>query len=69
MHRLHNTLFAISLALLSSMAFANNAEHQVDKLLARGEMPEGVVFEIVSGDSSALRWALPRTKQLIDKLR
>jgi intracellular sulfur oxidation DsrE/DsrF family protein len=32
-------------------------------------MPEGVVFEIVSGDSSALRWALPRTKQLIDKLR
>ncbi len=45
------------------------AESAIDKLLARDAPPEGVVFEIVTGDEDGLEWALPRVKRAIERLR
>lgn len=41
----------------------------VDELLARPEAPHGVIFEIVDGDSEALRERLPAVRAAIERLR
>jgi intracellular sulfur oxidation DsrE/DsrF family protein len=45
------------------------ADVELDEILQRNEAPEGVVFEIVSGDSDHLRWAIPTVQQYIRQLR
>ena len=67
-HSLNIILF-LSLAFFSTIVSAASYDKHINAILSASEMPEGVVFEIVSGDSSALNWALPATKQAIDKLR
>ena len=42
---------------------------QVDAILARDEAPAGVVFEVSTTDSNALRWALPQVKRQAARLR
>jgi len=60
-------LFIFSLLVLFSVnAGAANHQQQIDSIISAKDRPEGVVFEIVSGDSAA---ALPETKKAIDQLR
>ena len=39
------------------------------QLLNQKEVPEGVVFEIITADDNGLEWAIPRTRQYITQLR
>jgi len=41
----------------------------VQTIIDNGEAPEGVVFEIVSGDKHYLDWALPEAKRVSSQLR
>ncbi len=61
------TLALPGLLLLPLLALAG--EIDIDRLLNARTPPEGVVFEIVTGDEDALEWALPRVKHAIDRLR
>ena len=64
------TFFTIGLfTLFSSLSLASSYGEQVDAIISKGTAPEGVVFEIVSGDPEGLRWALPEAKESIEKLR
>ena len=62
------TIFSL-LIIFSTAISAANHQQQIDSIISAKEKPEGVVFEIVSGDSAALSWALPETKKAIEKLR
>ncbi|OOZ34504.1 hypothetical protein BOW51_12085 [Solemya velesiana gill symbiont] len=42
---------------------------QVDKIIAAPEPPEGIVFEVVSGDDDALDRLLPQIQKDIQRLR
>ena len=46
-----------------------SASDEVQALIDRAEAPEGVVFEIVSGQSRYLDWALPEAARLSMRLR
>jgi intracellular sulfur oxidation DsrE/DsrF family protein len=48
---------------------ANNYLNSVQSIIDSGEAPEGVVFEIVSGNKHYLDWALPEAKRLSEQLR
>lgn len=50
----------------AGIAQANEA---VEKLLAQAEPPQGVVFEIVEDDESALEDLLPRVRSAINNIR
>ncbi len=50
----------------AGIAQANDA---VENLLAQAEPPQGVVFEIVEADESALEELLPRVRDAIEKVR
>lgn len=46
------------------------ADHPlITKLLAQDQPPPGVVFEIVTGDPQALRWAVPQVADYARRLR
>ena len=60
-----STLFS----LITITAFAGNVSSQIDDILKMEQEPEGVVFEIVTGKDDGLEWALPMTKNYIDKLK
>jgi intracellular sulfur oxidation DsrE/DsrF family protein len=59
-------LAGIILALLSSPAMANP---QVDRLLQNEAAPDGIVFEIASGDPGFLDIAIPRIQDYSNRLR
>lgn len=60
-------VFCIAL-LLSATAHA--ADHPaITGLLAQEQAPPGVVFEIVTGDPQALRWAVPQVADYAKRLR
>jgi len=46
-----------------------SANSDVDNLLAQSTTPDGVVFEIVESDKSALEYLLPRVREAIIKIR
>jgi len=46
-----------------------NSDQAVEQLLQLNEAPDGVVFEIVTGDPEGLQWALPLTRSYIEKIR
>lgn len=49
---------------------AHAADHPLmTKLLAQDKAPPGVVFEIVTGDPQALRWAVPQVADYAKRLR
>ena len=46
-----------------------SANSDLDNLLAQSTTPDGVVFEIVESDKSALEYLLPRVREAIIKIR
>ncbi len=46
-----------------------SANSDLDNLLAQSTTPDGVVFEIVQSDKSALEYLLPRVREAISKIR
>ena len=66
-------LLTISLFLsnlfLSQASYASDPNEQVEEILSLKEAPAGIVFEIVTGESNSLEWALPETKNYIKELR
>ena len=46
-----------------------SANSDIDNLLARPAAPDGVVFEIVESDKSALEYLLPRVREAITRIR
>ena len=63
----------ISLILLSlffaQATHAKDTHEQVEEILSLKEAPAGIVFEIVTGESNSLEWALPETQSYIKELR
>ncbi len=57
------------LLLLCVTLLQAQVESPISQLLKNQQPPEGVVFEIVTGDEGALEWAIPRTQQYIQQLR
>jgi len=49
--------------------FAADANKQIEQILSLKKVPEGIVFEIVTGADNSLEWALPKTYRFIKKLR
>lgn len=63
-------LVSIIVSLLSLyQAIYADTNASLNQLLNQKEAPEGVVFEIVTGDDDALEWAIPRTREYIRQLR
>ncbi|MDH5631592.1 MAG: DsrE family protein [Gammaproteobacteria bacterium] len=62
------TLITVLAVLLFPLAAAAGFRAELEQLLG-GDRPDGVVFEIATGDAGALEWALPRTDEAIRKLR
>ena len=65
-------LIASLLALLSGAAVAGSqlaSDSSVETLLASEQPPQGVVFEIASGDPRSLDWAIPRIQRYVKSLR
>lgn len=49
-------------------ALAESAD-SINSILSATTPPDGVVFEIVTGDEDGLEWAIPRTQEYIRQLR
>ena len=64
-----NILFIFSSLFFIQVTFASSANEQIDDILSQDDAPAGIVFEIVTGSSNSLEWALPQTQKLIKKLR
>ena len=64
MHAL-TKFIAVSLVFLGQAS----ANSDVDNLLAQSTTSDGVVFEIVESDKSALEYLLPRVREAITKIR
>lgn len=64
------TLSFLAFFVLCHNAFASeNHNALVANMIAAGDPPEGVVFEIVNRDSRYLDWALPEVQRLVKLLR
>ncbi len=61
--------FLTLLCLLAPVSALADSEQSVNQILQLNDSPEGVVFEIVTGDADGLQWALPLTRTYIEKLR
>ena len=55
--------------LFSQAALAENTSHKLEDILSLKQAPAGIIFEIVTGAENSLKWALPKTKRYIKKLR
>lgn len=60
-------MLAIFLLVLPLSAFGKG--YALSEVLALSSQPDGVVIEIVTGDSEGLSWALPRAQDYIKQLR
>lgn len=64
------TLFLSSLTIPQiSLAADVDANQQIEDILSAKEAPAGIVFEIVTGESNSLEWALPEVQNHIKELR
>lgn len=67
--------FTLTIALIFSslfftqVSYANDPGKQIEEILSLKEAPAGIVFEIVTGESNSLEWALPETQNYIKELR
>lgn len=52
----------------TSASLAANPGEQVKQLLSLKEAPAGIVFEIVTGTTNSLKWALPQTRDYIKEI-
>lgn len=60
--------------MLSSLFFtqvthATDNHEKIKEILSLQEAPAGIVFEIVTGESNSLEWALPEAQSYIKELR
>ena len=62
-------IFIFSTLLILQPASAFDPNEQVEEILTLKEAPAGIVFEIVTGESNSLQWALPETQNYIKELR
>ena len=62
-------VFIFSTLLFVQLASASDPNEQVEEILTLKEAPAGIVFEIVTGESNSLQWALPETQKYIKELR
>jgi intracellular sulfur oxidation DsrE/DsrF family protein len=69
MRHIFKFTFFTLFALFGNAALAAPHDDQINAILAAKEAPEGIVFEIVSGDPEGLRTTLPVAKQAIEKMR
>lgn len=67
--------FTLIIALIFSNLFfiptslATDSNQQIEDILSQKEAPAGIVFEIVTGATNSLEWALPEVQNYIKKLR
>ena len=67
--------FKLTLTLILSSLFFNLTSYaadpaeQIKEILSHKEAPAGIIFEIVTGESNSLEWALPETQGYIKELR
>lgn len=71
---MHYKVTLIFAFILSNLFFvpvsqSEDANEKVEEILSQKEAPPGIVFEIVSGESNALGWALPEAQAYIKELR
>lgn len=66
---IHITLFIFLNFLSISFSFATDNTTKINNIISAKQAPDGVVFEIVTGASNSLKWALPQTQRYIKKLR
>jgi intracellular sulfur oxidation DsrE/DsrF family protein len=50
-------------------AYSSNSEDDVANIVTLTQRPSGVVFEIASGDVNSLKWAIPKIKGYIARIR
>ena len=55
--------------LFTQVTLAASPGEQVEHILSLKEAPAGIVFEIVTGTTNSLKWALPQTQDYIKKIR
>ena len=55
--------------LFTQVTLAASPGEQVEQLLSLKEAPAGIVFEIVTGTTNSLKWALPQTQDYIKEIR
>lgn len=53
----------------TQVTLAANPGEQVEHILSLKEAPAGIVFEIVTGTTNSLKWALPQTQDYIKEIR
>lgn len=63
-----HSLFMVLAALLA-MPLLVEANDDLEHLLAQGDAPDGVVFEIVEADEDALQELLPQVRTAIERIR
>jgi intracellular sulfur oxidation DsrE/DsrF family protein len=51
------------------VSYANDTNKQIEDILSLKEAPAGIVFEIVTGATNSLEWALPEIQGYIKELR
>jgi len=65
--RILKSMVVTTLLSLSSVSIAK--ENTLNDILSLTEAPEGVVIEIVTGDTTGLDWALPQSQDYIKQIR
>ena len=55
--------------LFTQATLASDTNKKIEQILSLKEAPTGIVFEIVTGNANSLKWALPKAKHYIKKLR
>lgn len=64
-----HSLLIVFIAVFLVFPGQTSANSGVDELLAQSTGPDGVVFEIVESDKSALEYLLPRVREAITRIR
>ena len=62
-------LFTLINLLFSHAVLSENSSQRLDEILSLKQAPSGIIFEIVTGSEHSLKWALPKAKEYIKKLR
>jgi len=61
--------FILTSFIASNTLFASDASQKIDNILQQQEAPSGIVFEIATGATNSLQWALPKIQDYIKRLR
>ena len=59
----------LAAAVLAGASTSLAAQNEIARILSLPKAPQGVVFEIVSGQEGALTWAIPEVRRHAERLR